>query len=154
MHHLLLQFSVEFHGRFFFIALHGKIYRKQREYTASFFCFSKKRLGEVKNVQLLDVLIHSTIVKAQLLAYFFLNFPHWPQINGWCTRTLTIRYNNKDRFYISWSTVLFHHHFMGTDIKKSCLRWKLLPVFVPSQNLLGKTLTPKIERKGEGGLVG
>lgn len=31
----------------------------------------QKRLGEVKNVQHLNVLIHSTIVKAQILAYIF-----------------------------------------------------------------------------------
>ena len=85
----------------------------------------------------------------------FSRFPPLPsEINHCCTRTLIIRHNNKVGFYISRSTVLFHHHFMGTDIKKSSLSWKLLPVFVLSQNLTDKTFTPKKERKGEGGLVG
>ena len=36
---------------------------------------------------------------------------------------------------------------METNIEKSFLRWKLLPGSVPSQNLSGKTATPKQERK-------
>ena len=39
----------------------------------------QKGLGEVKNVQLSDFLIHSTTVKVQLLPYIFLSFPHCPQ---------------------------------------------------------------------------
>ena len=39
----------------------------------------QKRLGEVKNMQLLDVLINTTTVKSQLLVYIFLHFPHYPQ---------------------------------------------------------------------------
>ena len=36
---------------------------------------------------------------------------------------------------------------MEKDIKKSFLKWKLLPGSVPSQNIPGKTTTPKQRRK-------
>ena len=45
------------------------------------------------------------------------------------------------------NTVLCHHHFTEKDIKKSFLRWNLLPGSFPSQNLPCKTTTPKQERK-------
>ena len=48
---------------------------------------------------------------------------------------------------VSLNTVLCHHHFMETDIKKPFLRWKLLPGSAFSQNLPGKTTAPKQERK-------
>ena len=38
-------------------------------------------------------------------------------------------------------------YFLKTDIKKSSMRWKLLPGSVSSQNLQDKTFTPKQERK-------
>ena len=44
-----------------------------------FFLLQQKRLRDVKNVQILDVLIHSTTVEARLLAYIFLSFPHCPE---------------------------------------------------------------------------
>ena len=48
---------------------------------------------------------------------------------------------------VSFNTVLCHHHFMETDIKKPFLRWKLLPGSVFSQNLPGKTTCTKARKK-------
>ena len=67
------------------------------------------------------------------------------EINRWCN--LIKRQNNKDGFNVSSNTVLCHHHFTEKDIKESFLRWKLLPGSFPSQNVPGKTTTPKQERK-------
>ena len=39
--------------------------------TQPFSSTSAKKLGKVKNVQLLNVLIHYTVVKSQILAYIF-----------------------------------------------------------------------------------
>ena len=44
---------------------------------------------------------------------------------------------------IKRNTVLCHHHFMETVIKKSFLRLKLLPGSFSSQTLPGKITTPK-----------
>ena len=47
-----------------------------------------------------------------------------------------------------FSRMLFcHHHFKEKDIEKSFSRSKLLRSSVPSENLQGKTTTPKQERK-------
>ena len=116
--------------------------QKAKRIRNLFLMFQQKRLGEVKNVQLLDVLTHSATVKAHLLAYIFLSFPH---CNRWCN--LIKSQNNKDEFSVSSNTVLCHHHFTEKDIKKSFLIWKFLPGSFPSQNLPDKTTTPKQERK-------
>ena len=45
-------------------------------------CFllgEQKKTGRGKECQFLDVVIHSTIAKAQLMAIFFLNSCHCPQ---------------------------------------------------------------------------
>ena len=85
-------------------------------------------------------------MKAQLLAYIFLKFSSFPsEINRWCN--LIKRQNNKDGFHVSSNTALCHHHFTEKDIKKSFLRGKLPPGSFSSQNLPGKTTTPKQERK-------
>ena len=79
-------------------------------------------------------------------AIHFFKFPSLPsEINRWCD--LIKRQNNKDGFKDSSNTVVCHHHFTEKDIKKSFLRWKLLPGSFPSQNLPGKTTTPRQERK-------
>ena len=76
----------------------------------------------------------------------FFKFPSLPSvINRWCNLIKT--QNNKDGFSVSSNIVLCHHYFTEKDIKKSFLRWKLLPASFPSQNLPGKTTTPKQERK-------
>ena len=54
--------------------------------------------------------------------------------------------NNKDWFNVSSKTGLCDHHFTEKYIKKSFTRWKLLPCSFSSQNLPGKTITPKQER--------
>ena len=60
-------------------------YTESKEDTQPLSSASAKKLGEVKNVQLLDVLIHYTVVKVQLLALFFV-FPSLPtEINRWFT---------------------------------------------------------------------
>ena len=105
---------------------------KSEKYAQPFLLLQPKRLGDVKNVQFLDVLIHFTIVKAQLLAYIFSRFPHCLQI------LIAI---------VTCNTVLCHHHLMEKNIKNSFLKWKLLPGSVPSQNLPVKTTTSKHERK-------
>ena len=56
-----------------------KTYRKERAYTTSFFFISKKKLGYVKNVQLLGVVIYFRTAKAHLLAYIVKIFPDCPQ---------------------------------------------------------------------------
>ena len=72
-------------------------------------------------MQLLDFLIHSTTMKTQLMAYIFFKFPSLPSgINRWCN--LIKRQNNKDGFGVSSNNVLYPHHFMEKDIKKSFLR--------------------------------
>ena len=77
---------------------------------------------------------------------YFFKFPSLPsEINRWCN--LIKRQNNKDGFSVSSNTVLCHHHFTEKDIKKSFLRWKLLPGSFPSQNVSGKSTTPKQEQK-------
>ena len=56
-----------------------KTYRKERAYTTSFFFISKKKLGYVKNVQLLGVVIYFRTARAHLLAYIVKIFPDCPQ---------------------------------------------------------------------------
>ena len=69
-----------FHGRFSpTVWNHGKSIKKVKRTHNPFFLFQHKRLGEVKDVQLFDVLIHSMTVKGRLMGYIFLNFPHCPQ---------------------------------------------------------------------------
>ena len=64
------------------------------------------------------------------------------KINLWWH--LIKRQNNKDGFNVSPNTVLRHHHFIEKKkIRKSFLRCKVPPGSVPSQNLPGKTTTPK-----------
>ena len=71
-------------------------------------------------------------------ATHFVKFPSLPsQSNCWCD--LITRQNSKDGI-VSSKTVLCHHNFIKTDIKKSFLRWKLLTGSVPSENLPCKTL--------------
>ena len=56
------------HGRFLSAVLnHGKNTESEKD-MQPLSSASAKKLGQVKNVQFLDVLIHSTKVKAQLLA--------------------------------------------------------------------------------------
>ena len=76
----------------------------------------------------------------------FFEFPSLPsEINRLCN--LIKKQNKKEGFRVSSNTVLCHHHFTEKEIKKSFLRWKFLPSSFPSQNLPGKTTTPKQERK-------
>ena len=63
-------------------------------------------------------------------------------INCWCN--LIKRQNNKDGPSVFSNTLLCHHHFTKNDIKKSFLRWMLLPGSISSQKLPGP---PKQERK-------
>ena len=73
----------------------------------------QKKTRRGKECQLLDVVIHSAIAKAQLTTIFFLKFPSLPsKINRWCN--VIKRRNNKDGFHVFSSTVLCQHHFMKT----------------------------------------
>ena len=75
----------------------------------------------------------------------FFRFPSLSsEINRWCN--LIKKQNNKDWFNVSSKTGLCDHHFTEKYIKKSFSRWKLLPCSFSSQNLPGKTITPKQER--------
>ena len=76
----------------------------------------------------------------------FFKFPSLPsEINRWCN--LIKKQNNKDGFRVSSNTISCHHHFTEKDIKKSFLRWNLLPGSFSSQNVSDKTTTPKQKRK-------
>ena len=67
------------------------------------------------------------------------------EVNHWCN--LIKRRNNKDGFHVSSNTVLCHHHFKDSDIKKNALRWQLLPNAIPSQKLPISIASQKKERK-------
>ena len=92
------------------------------------------------------VLIHSTIVRTQLLHHIFKSNSLPSEVD--CRCNLIKRQSNNDGLHVSMNTVLCHHHFTETSIKKSFLRWNfLVPGFAPSQNLPDKTITATQERK-------
>ena len=64
-------FRVYFMEEIFFIVLNCKKKKQIKEIQNSFLLLERKRPGEVKDGQLLDVLIQYTLVKAQLLACIF-----------------------------------------------------------------------------------
>ena len=104
----------------------------------------KARRGE-KCVAFGCVLIHSTIVRIQLLHHILKSNSLPSEVD--CRCNLIKRQSNKDGLHVSMNTVLCHHHFMETSIKKSFLRWNfLVPGFAPSQNLPDKTITATQER--------
>ena len=95
-----------FHARFFSTVLnHGKTWRKLKVYT--------KNLGEVKNMELLHGLYNNS--KSTATGIYIFKFSSLPS-EIYCWNTLIKR-----------NTVLCHHHFMETVIRKSFLRLKLLP---------------------------
>ena len=110
---------------------HGKMYRKPRGYTTLFFCFRKKT-RRTKECQVLDVLIHSTIVKTKLLEYIFFKFPLLPSETQ---RRKVIRMCFMFPRILFYVTTILRKH-----VKKLSLRWKLLAGSVPSQNFPGKPL--------------
>ena len=101
---------------FFLLYWIMKKFQKAKRIHHPFLLLQQKRLGEVKNEQVLDLLIHSMIVKTQVYWHTFFKFPSLPSDNNcWCN--LTNRQNNKDGFNVCSKTVLCHHHFQEKVIK-------------------------------------
>ena len=79
--------------------------QKAKRIHNPFLLHQQKKTRRGKECQFLDVVIHSTIAKAQLAAKMFLKFRSLPsKINRCCT--MTKRRNNKDGFHVFSNTVL------------------------------------------------
>ena len=98
-----------------------------------FLLLQQKRLWEVKNVQHLDLLLYSTVLKTKPLAYISDCFQRWVTYWTWQIGKIT-------RIGFIFLQLLYHAHFMETDTKNSSLT-EVLPVCFLSKIIPGKTTT-------------
>ena len=122
-------FQFEFHGRFFSVTCvwiielfnYGTIYRKQKGCITSFFWFSQKKTRRDKECAVFGCSNTFHNSEGTATGLFFARFLSLPSEVS-CLCNLIKRQNAKDGLYVSLSTVLCHHHFMATNIKKSSLQ--------------------------------